>query len=212
MRTGRMIATAWLRRRIGVTGRLPLALGLAVATAGCADGLFRYSSSTVPPPDSLTVQRVTGRAPEVEPLRPEPGDMWPAEEAPRATLANPEEALQGIPTYRPGSGADAPETPPPPPPIRRRGSSSLPPDALPVAPERRSPVAEPALPVTPPPPRREGRPVQLPDGSFATGTGDTGRVQGLVTQGGGTGAAVDQGNTEVIIGPDGQVRQVLRPR
>ncbi|MDB5415512.1 MAG: hypothetical protein JWR10_3847, partial [Rubritepida sp.] len=48
--------------------------------------------------DSLTVQRIRNRGPgeAPSPLTPEPGDVWPREEGPRATLANPDEALRGV--------------------------------------------------------------------------------------------------------------------
>jgi len=52
--------------------------------------------------DSLTAQRVRGSNPAVEPLLPEPGNVWPAEEAPRPTLmGGPDEAMRNIPAYRP---------------------------------------------------------------------------------------------------------------
>jgi hypothetical protein len=185
--------------------------------AGCGGGdltpaAFGRGRVADVPTDSLTVQRVRGADPEVTPITAEPGNMWPEEEAPRATLADPEEAMRGIPSYTPGVTPPEPGTPPPPPPLRPRGSSSLPPPPLAVLPEQRSTVAEPAVRPAPVPRRREGRPVPLPDGSgFATGTGDTGRVQGLTTQGG-SGAVIDQGTTEVIILPDGRTEQRLRTR
>jgi hypothetical protein len=198
--------------------RAPLgAAGLLLLLAGCGGGdlapaAFGRGQVADVPGDSLTVQRVRGGNPEVEPITAEPGNMWPEEEAPRATLADPEEAMRGIPSYTPGVAPSEPGTPPPPPPLRPRGSSSLPPPPLALRPDQRSTVAEPAVRPAPVPPRREGRPIPLPDGGFATGTGDTGRVQGLVTQGGGSGAVIDQGTTEVIILPDGRTEQRLRTR
>ena len=56
----------------------------------------------VPANESLTMQRVRGGNPAVEPLAPEPGNVWPAQEAPRAALlGGPEEAFRNIPTYTP---------------------------------------------------------------------------------------------------------------
>lgn len=52
--------------------------------------------------DSLTVQRVRGGNPEIEPLLPEPGNVWPEAEAPRPTLmGGPDEAFRNIPSYTP---------------------------------------------------------------------------------------------------------------
>ena len=86
----------------------------------------------------------------LEPLQVEPGNVWPVEEAPRATLANPDAALRGVPPYRPANPkpragcrsatigrrsrpacrrhAAAEDVRPVPPP-RRRGASSPPPAA-----------------------------------------------------------------------------------
>lgn len=63
-----------------------------------------------PLPNSVTVQRVRagGGSAGMEQLRTEEGNVWPPEEGPRATLANPDEALRGIPGYRPGSEANSP--------------------------------------------------------------------------------------------------------
>jgi hypothetical protein len=191
--------------------------GALLLLAGCGGGdLARAAigrgSSEEAPADSLTVQRVRGTAPEQAPLTVEPGNMWPAEEeeTPRATLADPEAAMRGIPEYRPGETLPS-ERPRTTPPQRRPGSSSLPPP-LGLTEPPRSPVAQPQPTPPQPAPRREGRAIQMPDGSYATGTGDTGRVQGFTTQGGGTGTVIDQGATEVIIMPDGRVEQRLRPR
>src|SRR5215213_11400470 len=54
--------------------------------------------------DSYTVRRLRGARgePVEEPLQVEAGNVWPVEEAPRATLANPDAALRGVPPYRPG--------------------------------------------------------------------------------------------------------------
>ena len=121
-------------RRFGVRmAAAPGMLALLLAFGGCqsttgqfADGLFSApwgGMRPASPGDSLTIARVRGVAavaPVAEPLQPEPGNVWPAEEAPRATLANPDAALRGIPTYRPGGEARpldslAPSEPGPPP-------------------------------------------------------------------------------------------------
>ncbi|MCX7931003.1 MAG: hypothetical protein N2588_00470 [Rhodovarius sp.] len=88
---------------------LPLLL-LAFGLTACApmeEGFYRilggvtgYAAGSAPPiPATLTVQRVRGgpAIPGEEPLQEEPGNVWPEEEGPRATLANPEEVLRGGP-------------------------------------------------------------------------------------------------------------------
>jgi hypothetical protein len=89
-----------------------------VVTRGFArvNGLSLMSSfgglTSDPIPNSSTVQRVRagGGNAGLDPLQPEEGNVWPAEEGPRATLANPDEALRGIPGYQPGTEANSPLT------------------------------------------------------------------------------------------------------
>jgi len=142
----------------------------------------------VAPSDSLTVSRVTGGPLTAAPLRSEPGNVWPVEEAPRATLMNPEhpERLAQQPI---GSSS-------PPPPL---------PESRPTAPI--SPAAAP-IPNSPPAPRSDGR--VLPTGEVIT-EGPPG-AQTFVTPGGGSGVAVPQGPTTILLGPDGRVRTVPTPR
>ena len=66
--------------------------------------------TAAPIPNSTTVQRVRagGGNAGLDPLQPEEGNVWPPEEGPRATLANPDEALRGIPGYQPGTQANSP--------------------------------------------------------------------------------------------------------
>lgn len=177
---------------------------------------------------SDTVQRVRGVEAPREPLQVEPGNVWPQEEAPRATLANPDAALRGVPPWRPGEGRSGRDLPiderpggqlvPPradAPPVdeqgpraqrRRRGASSPPPP----------PIAQPApsrlevLPASPeataPPPRRtDGRMVLTPGGPVTT-TGGTERVQGYVGPGGGGGVIHRDGGVTTIA-PSGGVPQ-----
>jgi len=87
-----------------------------VLTRGFAqvNGLSLMSSfgglTSAPIPDSSTVQRVRagGGSAGLDPLQPEEGNVWPPEEGPRATLANPDEAMRGIPGYQPGAEANSP--------------------------------------------------------------------------------------------------------
>ncbi len=72
------------------------ALVLALLAGGCAGvDLAPFGRrQAFQPADSATVQRITGRIDTIEPLLPEDGNVWPAAEAPRATLANPDVAIQ----------------------------------------------------------------------------------------------------------------------
>lgn len=213
--------------------RLPSpVLGLALLATACSGDLSSVGSSisagfdslwspfmgptNVVASDSLTVQRVRGADPTVDPLVPEAGNVWPAAEAPRPTLlGGPDEAMRNIPDYRPSliDGAPAATSPVPTPGDRpaRRGSST--PPASPGAPGdfARSP-ATPASPgaLSPPPPRVEGRALTSPSGQAATGTAGTSRVQGFTSPQGG-GAVVRDGNVETWIGPDGRTSTRIVP-
>jgi len=151
--------------------------------------------------DSLTVQRVRGANPTVEPLVPEAGDVWPVQEAERTTMmGGPDEAMRNIPVYRPSliQGAPAAASPVPTPgdrPIRR--GSSTPPGNLGAPPDfARSPASPaPAGASSPPATRRLTSPGPVP--------GQPG------PQGGG--AVIRDGNVETWIGPDGRTSTRVVP-
>ena len=153
------------------------------------------------PTESLTVQRIRGEAETPEPLRPEPGDVWPVEEGPRATLANPEEALRGVRT-----GETEPR--------RGRGSSGFE-NAPGAAPPVLSPIFE--APTPPQPANRTdgaaapGQVFPTAQGGPVVGTGGSGRVQSTVSPQG-SGLAIRDGATTTLIGPGGNVQQVPTPR
>lgn len=210
------------------------ALGLALLAAACSNptisglgdslsaGFDQIWSPFMGPTNvvasnSLTVQRVRGGNPAVEPLVPEAGNVWPAEEAPRPTLmGGPDEAMRNIPEYRPSliEGTPPASSPVPTPgdrPAARRGSST-PPAALGAPGEfARSPATQ-AAPgsQSPPPPRSEGRALTTPSGRTVTGTGGTPRVQGYTGPQGG-GAVVRDGNVETWVGPDGRTSTRIVP-
>jgi hypothetical protein len=152
------------------------------------------------PDESLTVQRIRGQAEPQPTLRPEPGDVWPVEEGPRATLANPEEALRGVRTT---------DTDP-----RRRGSSGFE-----NAPGAAPPVLSPIFEAPTPPPRANrtdgatapGQVFPTAQGGNTVGTGGPGRVQSTVSPQG-SGLAIRDGATTTLIGPGGNVQQVPTPR
>ena len=199
-------------RRYGVrtAAMSPGMLALLVALGGCqsttgqfADGLFSApwgGMRPATPGDSLTIARVRGAAvtSPAEPLQPEPGNVGPAEEAPRATLANPDAALRGIPSYRPGGEA--------------RPLDSLTPPAAEPGPRRGAAVRPRGSSSPPPPPRRaDGQVVLTPQGPVVT-SGGTDRVQSFTTPGGGSGIITRDGPNATVIGPDGRVQTVPAPR
>lgn len=188
------------------------------AVSGTMDRLWSpfMGPSNVVASDSLTVQRVRGADPVVEPLLPEPGDVWPAQEAARPNLmGGPEEAMRNIPSYRPSliEGAPAAASPVPTPGDRpRRRGSSTPPANPDVPPDFARMPANPA-PVganSPPPARLEGRALTTPSGRSVTSTGGTSRVQGYTGPQGG-GAVIRDGNVETWIGPDGRTSTRVAP-
>jgi hypothetical protein len=221
-------------------------LGLAALLGGCVSfdrrdwtmadsgsgGLFRAAWGGMRsdrPEVSDTIQRVRGVEPPREPLEVEPGNVWPAEEAPRATLANPDAALRGVPPYRPGEprspdrlwddgdrrqGESAPRadgTPPPEPGSRERrrrlGASSPPPPLVQPEPERLGVLPVPPGANAPPPRRADGQVILTPGGPVTT-TGGTDRVQGFVTPGGGSGVIHRDGNTITVV-PSGGIPQTF---
>ena len=173
-------------------------------------------------PESLTISRVFGPNPPVDPLRSEGGNVWPQPDPPRATLANPDAALRGIPNYRPSG---SPTLSPvgvtgmgisPEPRQRPRGSSTPPPSPDPTEWRRdeRRPMS--ALPPPglddPPPPRADGRALTTSGGVAITGPGND-RVGTYVAPGGAAGPAIrDAGGTTTLIGPDGQITSVPSAR
>lgn len=234
--TGKDESKRMVERTRATTGRggalaaCALAAVSALSLPGCAaldvTPPWSFSSARmVDTTDSLTVRRVIGGGVAdvpVQPLTPEAGDIWPRGEAPRATLADPEEVLRNIPPYEPGTTMRDQATPPPPPaeerpappPGRRRarGSSSAPPPPPPPRAELRVPAQPPALPVTPPPARADGRVVPFPGGNAVT-SGGTDRYQTFNEPGtAGGGIILRDGPTVTLIGPDGSVRVVPAPR
>lgn len=156
-------------------------------------------------PDSLTVQRIQGRAQEVLPLLPAAGNVWPDAEldTQRATLGSPDLMERPSPDYAP------------PPRGGPRGSSTSP-DLLQL-----DQTFQPAI--------TQPQPSRAPDGLPSTYTGTPGRViptpeGSVVTTGGGrgystytgpngrTGTAIQQGATTILMDADGTVRQVPTPR
>jgi len=219
-------------------------LALALLLGGCFGDIDAAPFGRTDPigaADSLTVRRVLGAPIEAPPLLPEPGNVWPAEEAPRATLQNPEAATVPPGARQPSAplerareqrgrapDGDAPNS--------RQGGADVPPEAAPnprapvpgtAVPRRRGSVeALPPLdpppvpragvpagaPPTPPEPRVEGTVLPVPGGPPATITGGTGSVQSYTQPGVGTGTAIRGPNSTTLIGPDGGVQVVPNAR
>jgi hypothetical protein len=143
------------------------------------------------PMEALTVMRIRGDAPAAPTLVPQEGNVWPDPEGPRATLANPEEALRGLPP---------------------RGSPTLdlPPLDLPSPMPRVAPP--PPAPRPPPPlPRADGQVIPTPSGPRVT-TGSAGNVQSTVGPGGRTGTAIRDGAITTILEPGRAPLVVPTPR
>ncbi len=194
-------------------------LGGACSSADLGGAFMPFSSPTnVVAADSLTVQRIRGGDPEVAPLMPEPGNVWPDAEAPRPTLlSGPDEAMRNIPQYNPSliQGSPPASSPVPTPGSgvgpRGRGASSGPTPPIPLTEAPRSPLPPPAPAATAREQRLEGRALNDPSGRPAIGTGGTPRVQGFTQPGVGGGAVIRDGNVETWIGPDGQARTRVAP-
>ncbi|MBP0447059.1 hypothetical protein J8J14_19985 [Roseomonas sp. SSH11] len=224
--------------RAGLLASLPLALLLG----GCFGDIDMAPFGRTDPltaPDSLTVRRVMGIETTVPPLAAEPGNVWPAQEAPRATLQNPDSVTvppqersrsEGLERAReqrgrapegfaPNSQGPGPALPPevapnpraPAPGTRRRGSSGEPLPPLDPPPLPRAGVPR-GAPATPPEPRLEGTVLPVPGGPPAIITGGSGSVQTYTQPGVGTGTAIRQGGTTTLIAPDGTTQVVPNPR
>jgi hypothetical protein len=229
-----------MRRIGGAAGGMALALILPWVLAGCSqveqgrqevrNASARYYDSvgetgrrlgapwggprpSWPDDSGLTVTRVVGPNPPVSALTTEAGNVWPAQEGPRSTLANPDAALRGIPNYRSDGASPAATGEPRRPP---RGSST-PPNSRSLNPppsfeERMPPMSSaPPRPTEPLPRRADGRPLVTPQGPGVT-TGGTDRIQNYTIPGVGSGTAIRDGNTTTLIGPGGQITTMPNPR
>ncbi|RVT92296.1 hypothetical protein EOD42_18975 [Rhodovarius crocodyli] len=201
----------------------PLGLALALALSACApadrvisgtfDSVATFGGRVGAPwggsrpaniaPESLTAARVRqgGGAGGSEQLTEEPGNVWPAAEGPRATLANPDEALRGVPAYRPESGVGPVQVP-----TGRRGSGA----ALETLPGQPAPAPQAALGTTPEPRRpRASSVIDTPSGPVVTAP-SSGRVTtGTGPAGGPSSTVFSDGNVRVIQRPGQPAEQVL---
>ncbi len=183
------------------------ASGLILAGCTARDEFDPWGQrGVVRPEGSATLTRVTGGNPNLPPLLPERGNVWPVDEAPRATLLNLEDQQRGI---QPGQASSIP----PPEAIFRQDAVEFEQGSRQIAPPPPGQVRERPAPVTPalPPVLNISPPVNdrvrtLPTGE--TVVQPTPGLQTFTTPGGGSGIAVPQGPNTVLIGPGGRVRQV----
>ncbi|MCQ4160599.1 hypothetical protein NON00_11740 [Roseomonas sp. GC11] len=179
-------------------GRIGMVAGMGVAAA-LLGGCVPPDSRAGLPAESLTVQRVLGQPAEVAPLLPAPGNVWPAAgEAPPPSPGNRD--------LRPREGQPAP---------RSHGSATPPELLAPGTPAgRAAPAAAPPTPtpaLTAPDRRAGGQVIHTPQGPVITATGGPGYAT-YNSPGGGSGIAIPQGATTLLLGADGSVRQVPAAR
>ncbi len=208
--------------------RRPATLVLLAGLTGCT-GFGEFLDHTFTPPgtiptlpmaDSENVRRALGHPTEIEPLGPEPGNVWPARQGPEPTLAGigrqqNTEASRGFPpTTVPGAIPGLPAGRQPRPQAGTRGSST--------PPGIKSPGLDrlPQIGVQPPPfssapgpgPNQTGGIVNTPNGPAVDAGGTKGYRQ-LTTPRGPGAIMVPNGNgTSTIISPDGSVQTVPTPR
>ncbi|MDB5374793.1 MAG: hypothetical protein JWP04_3435 [Belnapia sp.] len=223
-----MFGLAALLSGCGWAGDASYGVANGIATVGDKVGAPWGGMVAKDPEPSDTIARIQGSrppaAPQLASLQVEPGNVWPAQEGPRATLANPDAAMRNIPNYRPGeldrmsapAGRSSwqPEDPPAvrPMPPGLSGSSSPPPPPI----RSMEPASQQVVPPFQPQyggsaPRADGRVVQTPRGPVTT-TGGNDRIQTYQVPGGGTGTIHNDGATTTIIGPNGQVQTMPTPR
>ncbi|MBV9784499.1 MAG: hypothetical protein JO264_11840 [Acidisphaera sp.] len=195
-------------------------LGMALLLPGCGFDTFVGDTHTFlvnpnrPIGDSENMRRVRAQAVDEEPLKPEPGNVWPGPAAPEPTLADLEQqGNQGTSPTLP-NGPTMSVVPPQEQMPRlptRRGSSTPPPETQPglTAPPPAGVAPRPATPAAPAPGSRtyltpHGPMLGTPSGGIDTLTAPNGTSGGI---------AVPNGNgTTTIIAPDGSITTVPTPR
>lgn len=197
--------------------------GLALLLSGCGFDTFVGNTHTFllnpdrPIGDSETMRRVQAVTVDVQPLRPEPGNVWPGPIPPEPTLADLEHAGNAgaapapLPNMPPATPPAVPNLPMGIPRRMPRGSSTPPINNQPgLAPPGTAPVQ----------PRPSG-PISVPPGShlYETPSGPmigtpSGGVDTLTAPNGASGGiAVPNGNgTTTIIAPNGGITTVPTPK
>ena len=199
-------------------------LGLVSLLPGCTgfgeflDHTFTTRNPNLPMADSQNVRRALGQDGDVEPLAPEPGNVWPGEQPPNPTLQdiqrqdNASAAGRGFePTTVPGATPGLPAGRQPRP--AARGSSTPPGSVQPGA----DPLPRPDVLGAPPSsslpgPGPQGRIIPTPRGP-AVDVGGTSSYRQVNPPGQPGSIMVPNGNgTSTIISPDGSVQTVPTPR
>ena len=180
-------------------------LGPLLLLPGCT-GFGEFLNHAFSPPgtnpnrpgaDSETVRRVLGRLPDVDPLLPEPGNVWPGPEAPTPTLTDIARD-QNDGTQR----GFAPTTVPGAPPGLPAGRQPRP-----IGPSNGN-VPAPPPPSSVPSPGPQGQVLQTPRGP-AVDAGGTRSYRQLTTPQGPGAILIPNGNgTSTLIRPDGSVSTV----
>ena len=171
-----------------------------------------------PNTDSENMQRVLGEDVAIDPLRTEPGNVWPGPLPPAPTLKD-LEANGGVPSQAeaptPGSPRGRGAAPPFPSPNPSVGSST-PPDQgqpAPAAPEVAPPLSSYRSPPVPPSaPVPGGQVLTTPSGPAVTTGGGPG-YQTTIQPGGGQSIVVPNGNgTSTVIRSDGRIETIPTPK
>ena len=203
-----------------------VSLGLLLALSGCTgvgeflDHTFSLPGTvpTLPMADSENVRRALGQPTEIDPLGPEPGNVWPRQQGPEPNLTDIGRQQDSVErrsfpaTTVPGAtpGLSAGRQP-------RPRSSFSPPGGF-TPPGNTSPAAGSRAPIGVQPPSSAGGRgpaggvVNTPQGP-AVDTGGTSGYRQLNTPRGPGAIMVPNGNgTSTIISPDGSVQTVPTPR
>jgi hypothetical protein len=208
-------------------------IGLILLLPGCS-GVYTFLSDTHsftwnpnrPIGDSENIRRVRGLAPNLPPVTPEPGNVWPGPVPPEPTLSDLEKdttplgTQPGMPPAPDGSTNPSQTTPAAPdhrqPRPITRGSSTPPGNTQPGLTLAPPGTGAPPVPAAPPSsasgPGPVGRVYQTPQGP-AVGTQTQGHTDTLSGPGRNGAIVVPNGNgTSTIINPDGSITTVPTPK
>jgi len=185
-------------------------LGLVLLLPGCTgfadfmgDTMTYGTNPNSPVGDSENMRRARGLDAEVEPLTPEPGNIWPGPVQPMPTLQDLEKGgFQPSSTGEPYTPDHRQPTP--------RGSSTPPGNVQPGLPPELRP-RPPSVSTTPPSRGQTGRAVQTPSGPGVTSGGTSG-YQTLTTPRGQSVVVPNGNGTSTVIHPDGTVETIPTPR
>lgn len=205
-------------------------LGLALTLAGCGYHTWwnppytSVSQPYAPTGDAENLLRAKGDNVAVQPLTPQPGDVWPGPLKPTPTLQDleqqgglemgPEQPVPGSPASRgvAPQGETAPSTPP----GVTQGSSTPPssnqPTMTPLPRQQRIVPQNTPAPSLPPVPQ-PGQVVPMPNGGAGVTSGGTQGYRTITLPGGGTAIVVPNGNgTSTIIKSDGSIETIPTPK